>query len=223
MSRLLLIRHGQASLGQANYDQLSALGRQQSRWLGEYLAAQDVRPTKLLMGELTRHRETAEALCEGLGQPCEFKAISAWNEFDFYAILKAYLAQHPQQKLLNPQPKDFFALLRKAIKLWSDDQLNGPIPETWQDFECRVANALSSLQTEAEQPLTVVVSSGGAIAMALKHILRLDNDAMIDLNLQTRNTALTECHLSPRRIVLSSFNTVPHLDTPDRRQQITFA
>ena len=35
MGTLYLVRHGQASFGSANYDQLSALGQRQCRRLGE--------------------------------------------------------------------------------------------------------------------------------------------------------------------------------------------
>ena len=45
MSRILLVRHGQASLGAADYDQLSDLGEEQSRILGAALATQGIRPT----------------------------------------------------------------------------------------------------------------------------------------------------------------------------------
>jgi broad specificity phosphatase PhoE len=37
MGTLYLVRHGQASFGADDYDQLSALGRRQSVRLGEYL------------------------------------------------------------------------------------------------------------------------------------------------------------------------------------------
>ena len=39
MSVIYLIRHGQASFGTDNYDQLSAVGREQSAILGSYFAA----------------------------------------------------------------------------------------------------------------------------------------------------------------------------------------
>ena len=38
MGTLYLVRHGQASFGAADYDQLSELGRRQSVRLGEYFA-----------------------------------------------------------------------------------------------------------------------------------------------------------------------------------------
>ncbi len=40
MSKITLIRHGQANntaTDEAGYDRLSDLGRQQARWLGEYM------------------------------------------------------------------------------------------------------------------------------------------------------------------------------------------
>ena len=48
MSVIYLIRHGQASFGTDNYDQLSALGREQSAILGSYFAARtNLRPEGL--------------------------------------------------------------------------------------------------------------------------------------------------------------------------------
>ncbi|MFQ5527850.1 MAG: hypothetical protein ACE5GX_16530 [Thermoanaerobaculia bacterium] len=38
MSRVLLVRHGQASAGSADYDRLSELGERQSRLLGRHWA-----------------------------------------------------------------------------------------------------------------------------------------------------------------------------------------
>ena len=40
MGRLVVVRHGQASLMKADYDELSPRGREQATALGEHLAAQ---------------------------------------------------------------------------------------------------------------------------------------------------------------------------------------
>ncbi len=45
VSRILLVRHGQASWGADDYDQLSPLGDEQSRVLGAALAARGITPT----------------------------------------------------------------------------------------------------------------------------------------------------------------------------------
>ena len=42
MAELVLVRHGQASFGAADYDKLSDLGWRQSRWLGEYFAERGI-------------------------------------------------------------------------------------------------------------------------------------------------------------------------------------
>ena len=58
MSVLLLVRHGQASFGAADYDQLSSLGEEQSRLLGASLAARGVRPDLVLRGSMKRARRS---------------------------------------------------------------------------------------------------------------------------------------------------------------------
>ena len=44
MPALYLIRHGQASFGAEDYDQLSDLGMRQSQHVGEYFSAQGIQP-----------------------------------------------------------------------------------------------------------------------------------------------------------------------------------
>ena len=50
MSEIYFVRHGQASFGSGNYDQLSALGHRQSVLLGEYFAARGLQFDQLLAG-----------------------------------------------------------------------------------------------------------------------------------------------------------------------------
>ena len=50
MGTLYLVRHGQASFGADDYDQLSELGHRQSVRLGEYFAERDIRFDGLIAG-----------------------------------------------------------------------------------------------------------------------------------------------------------------------------
>ena len=59
MSTLYLVRHGQASFGTDNYDQLSATGREQVQVLGNYFASLGERIDTIYSGALMRQRETA--------------------------------------------------------------------------------------------------------------------------------------------------------------------
>ena len=59
MSSLALVRHGQASFFAENYDQLSPLGEQQARLLGEYWLRRGVRFDEVYTGPRVRQIETA--------------------------------------------------------------------------------------------------------------------------------------------------------------------
>src|SRR6476660_3762059 len=61
MGQIYLVRHGQASFGKANYDQLSELGIEQARLLGQWFASCGVHIDKVVTGDMQRHRQTAEA------------------------------------------------------------------------------------------------------------------------------------------------------------------
>ena len=73
MGQLYLVRHGQASLGADDYDQLSPRGREQGLRLGEYWrnkveAAGTPSATPfdaVLIGTLKRHRQTWEDVSTG--------------------------------------------------------------------------------------------------------------------------------------------------------------
>ncbi|HMY70015.1 MAG TPA: phosphoglycerate mutase family protein, partial [Leptospiraceae bacterium] len=56
---IFLIRHGQASFGEENYDRLSEKGRLQAELLSEYLRKNFPEPDLVCMGSLKRHEETA--------------------------------------------------------------------------------------------------------------------------------------------------------------------
>src|SRR5215475_10141502 len=69
MGVLLLVRHGQASLGTADYDRLSDVGRRQAQVTGARLARTDLTVDRVICGGLTRQRDTAEPLLAALGWP----------------------------------------------------------------------------------------------------------------------------------------------------------
>jgi len=224
MSKLILIRHGQASFGRSNYDQLSELGHKQALWLGEFFHNINLYPTRLISGSLQRHLQTTEALCKGLGIDMAPEIQPDWNEFDFHNIGRAYLAQHPEATPVENTPKAFFTVLRHALKAWAEEGLEARLQEDFSGFENRIQRAIDQSTAEDQRDQTVfVVSSGGAISQALRLTLKLDIDTLIDLNLQTRNTGISEFYFNPNKRYLSGFNAVPHLESAERRQYITSA
>ncbi|WP_304639509.1 histidine phosphatase family protein [Pseudomonas sp.] len=224
MSEIYFVRHGQASFGSSNYDQLSETGHLQSRLLGAYFREREMHFDHILTGNMVRHRETAEGICEGMGLGSRaFEYYDELNEFDFHAILAAYAAQFPEEKLPEkPAVSDFFKRLRKGIVLWSRAELEGELPETWSNFEARVKRVKEDIMQRFAGQKVLAVSSGGAIAMLVRQLLDAPCETMVELNLQTRNTALIQCVFNSRSMRLSTFNAVPHLDALEHRSLITY-
>ena len=106
---------------------------------------------------------------------------------------------------------------------WSQDELaHDLLDETWSEFEERVYSMLTHLQN-LDAKRVLVVSSGGAIAMMLKHILGYDAATVINMNLQIRNASFSQCFANSRGVHLNNFNSVPHLDVIDRLHAITYS
>ena len=90
MGTLYLVRHGQASFGAADYDQLSPLGTRQCHALGRWLGAQGLQFEAVLRGSLRRHVQSLSALAEGHGAVPDALEWPGLNEYDSAALVKAF-------------------------------------------------------------------------------------------------------------------------------------
>jgi broad specificity phosphatase PhoE len=225
MSELFLVRHAQASFGTDDYDRLSDLGRQQARWLGEHFAFRELEFDRVLCGSMVRHRETVAAVLQGMGrEPGEIETDPAWNEFDFEAIVSAYLDEH-QEELPAPGASltAFSRILRAALLAWTEKRLQAALPEPWERFDSRVREGLSGLTRAAgDGQRILLISSGGAISTALRHVLEAPASSMVHMNLQLRNSSVSHLFFNSKNIHFSGFNHVPHLDHPDRAGAVTY-
>ncbi|WP_339865290.1 histidine phosphatase family protein [Paremcibacter congregatus] len=223
MGEIYLVRHGQASFNAENYDQLSPLGVQQARHLGAYFSERDINFDHLFTGTQTRHQQTADAILQDRALPPQ-TSLAGLNEYDFTALYQVYMAQHPEEAAISKDGDRalFYKRLKRALALWSEDRLTGDIPESWADFHGRVTGALIHIQESAPHSC-LVVSSGGAIALALGHILGLDAGRVIDLNLQIKNASFSHIYTGRDALHLATFNNIPHLDRPDRLDAITYS
>lgn len=219
MSVLLLVRHGQASFGSENYDQLSELGHEQARVLGRALADRGVKPARVLRGAMVRHRETAEGVLEGLGIDVPIEVDDGWDEFDFHhvidvspdtASLMSELPSATDQRALFQQ------IFETAVTRWTGGLHDDGYHESFPAFRERVTAALARAGAREDDGPIVVVSSGGPIALAATHLLDLDHDAWAKLNKMAVNTAVTKLISGRRGLTLSSYNEQSHLEH-DRR------
>ncbi len=220
MAELVLVRHGQASFGADDYDKLSELGWRQSRWLGEYFAERDIAFDRVVRGSLRRHAETLEGIAQGAGKPLDGGEDARLNEYDANALLDAHLkgGVRPQ----GGDRREHFRILREAMYAWTDGTLAGAPHEPFAEFRGRVLAALEAARA-ARAKRVLVVSSGGPISAILVEVLGMPPRGVVDLNLQTRNTGITELQAGASRIHCVSFNNVPHLDRPDRAGSLTYS
>jgi broad specificity phosphatase PhoE len=220
MAELVLVRHGQASFGADDYDKLSELGWRQSRWLGEHFAGRGAAFDRVIRGSLRRHAETLTGIAEGMGRPLQGVEDPRLNEYDSHALLSAHLKGKPLPQ--GDDRREHFRILREAMYAWTDGTLAGSPHEPFAEFRGRVLAALGELRSgRAERVL--VVSSGGPISTILAEVLGMPRRGVVDLNLQTRNTGITELQAGASRIHCVSFNNVPHLDRPDRAGALTYS
>ncbi len=222
MGTLYLVRHGQASFGAADYDQLSELGRKQSERLGQYWRERGTTFDAVYTGTLRRHAQTWAGIAAGADYDNAVTALEGLNEYDSEAVIAAIHPQ-PLQNLDTPEMvRHHFRLLRDGLRQWMNGVVSPRGMPSYAEFLAGVSDALERVRKEHEG-LVLIVSSGGPISTAVGHVLGTTPETTIELNLRIRNSALTQFDYNPKRHSLLSFNTLPHLDHPDLTDWVTYA
>ncbi|WP_299650097.1 histidine phosphatase family protein [uncultured Tateyamaria sp.] len=215
MSHITLIRHGQANThakDEASYDQLSDLGHQQAKWLGDHMRDTHHHHTRLYTGTLRRHRETADGMATGMKATEDARL----NELEYFTMAQALEAEHGIAALA--EPSEFVHHFPKVLKYWQDDKLEGA-PERFHQFETRIKDALKEIG-EGTGP-ALVVTSGGLIAMTMRLHLGLEVAAMANVALAIMNTSMHRLHPIGGTWSPVMFNAIPHLEHPDRQHAQT--
>jgi broad specificity phosphatase PhoE len=220
MGILYLVRHGQASFGAQDYDQLSALGRRQCVRLGEYFRHRGKRFDAVLTGRLKRHAQSLEAIASGLPGTPEPLVWPGLDEYDSAALIGAI---HPEPLAKPDTPELYrhhFRLLREALQQWMAGRTAPAGMPSYADFAAGVNTALDHVRREQEGDV-LIVSSGGPISTAIGQVLGVPAETTIGLNMQIRNSAVSEFVFTPRRHTLLTYNTLPHLDRQDDASLVT--
>ncbi len=221
MAELVLVRHAQAAFGTDDYDRLTELGHRQARWLGEYFGERAIEFDRVVTGTLRRHAETLAGIAEALPLPAA-EAMAGLNEYQADVLLAAHLAGRGLPPLEHAEDRrGHFRVLREALYAWVDGTLRADAHLSFPEFAASVRQALEAARHGAERVL--VVSSGGPISTAVGAVLGVAPRIVADLNLQTRNTGLSELRAGAQRAHCVSFNAVPHLERPGRREAITYS
>ncbi len=222
MGNLYLVRHGQASFGAADYDNLSSLGVQQSVRLGEYFAQKGIQFDAVLTGSLRRHAQTWAGIAKGAALEHDPLVWPGLNEYDSEAVIQAIHPQ-PLQKPDTPEVyRHHFRLLRDGLRQWMNGVVSPKGMPTYTEFVHGVSSALDHVRQTCSGNV-LMVSSGGPISTAVGHLLGTTPETTIELNLRIRNSSVTEFDFNPKRHTLVTYNTLPHLDDPQYASWITYA
>ncbi len=210
MSTIYLIRHGQASAGTDNYDQLSPLGERQAQLLGKLWRRKKFHLDNVFAGKLRRQQHTAELTLAHAGLSLPTQTIPLLDEYDHTSIDRLF-----GNGIRSDMPDSLgFEDYTGIMDRWrgaASNALQGS--ESWAQFEQRGWQSIQRAhELSCENAQLALFTSGGVIATLLRKILQLDFYSTMDVIWGVRNASITTLHFDGTRAKLIDFNTVSHLD-----------
>ena len=232
MSVLTLVRHAQASLFAANYDELSDLGREQSRLLGQYWARQ-IDFDEVYCGPRLRQQQTAEIVGAVYSQAGrrwpEPVVLPELDEYDFASLLRhlapvlsdqdaafaELLARHRRDESGPDRSRNFQKMFEALTLYWATVAVAVEGIEAFPAFRERVAHGLRRVtQAPGSGRRVALFTSAGFIGTAVRLALDAPDRTALEVNWRVRNCSLTEFVFTRNRFTLDSFNAIPHLEGP---------
>lgn len=212
---IYLIRHAQASFGQADYDQVSLLGLEQSTLLGTALAQKPETLDTWVSGTLKRHNQTFAQACPDCDPP---EKNVDWNEFDHQDIFKARMTT---QGISREQAQAFddrerLSFFHAAIADWILSENPEAYRETWPEFQQRIARAFEATVERTEQA-ALVFTSGGPIATLIGQQWQLNPEQTMRINRSLVNTGISKLIVSRHGVQVTTINEHTHLEQQDKR------
>lgn len=222
MSRIYLVRHGQAPFGTDDYDRLTATGVTQCEQLARHWRAIGRQIDCLYSGTLRRQRDSAAAFARGFGEPggivLEPRALAGFEEYDHRALLDAH--DPGGHRADSQHPRDFHRRLMGALMAWTGGSIAGIEP--YDVFRQRCATALAALLAATGRGRTAVLfASAGSVVAAMQGALGVGDRDAVRLKLTFYNTGVSCLLWDGETITIESLNTVSHLEHPAFLRMIT--
>ncbi len=232
MGTLVVVRHGQASLFAADYDELSALGVAQAQRLGDHWRERGPHPDVVFTGPARRQRDTAR-LCAAAYADADHvwpepQLLPELDEHDGFGMLRQVvpgLARDPEIGALAQQANDasdhgrraaaFQRLFEVVMGRWLRGELDADGLESWPVFAARVERGLDRIVAHDGPGATIAAfTSVGPIAVMLRRALGLDDGAAFRTAWRIRNASVTRFVFRGRQFTLDGMNVLPHLPDP---------
>lgn len=220
MSKIYLIRHGQASFGAQNYDQLSPTGYQQAEELGKFLALQSLNIQDVVIGGMKRHHQTAENSLEKISYSKDLILDTNWNEYDHTGILAGYKSEYAQvDNIIKdishlPNPIEAFqTIFENAIRRWVSNEYENDYQETWEQMINRTVNGFDKIHSNISPNQSVLVyTSAGTISALLSKLMDLSLEDTFKLQWNMPNCAISTIHHEQGRLIVDTVANIDHFN-----------
>jgi broad specificity phosphatase PhoE len=221
---LYLIRHGQASYGEADYDRLSPRGIEQAHAVGRWAAHQ--RLDALYAGPLRRQQQTAQYANEAAGGALPpSAALAELAEYPAFEMLQhlvpRLVAEDPKFARLTetPTPRLLDEAFQTILTKWSRDEWAVEGVERVAMFVARVRAGLDRvLRAAGSGARLACVTSAGPIGVAVGLVFEIPAERMVRTSIVVRNASITELRFrskdfdwQPDQLSLVTFNATAHL------------
>lgn len=222
MATIYLVRHGQASFGAENYDQLSPLGQRQANATGEYFARIGVQFDRVYSGDLSRQRETCERVVALQAGSVEHVIDPRFNEIqndEQIAKLSPVVTEtNPLIRALIEKglssSKDYQKVIEAVFNYWVSNDCSGYGIQGWPEYSGRVRDAVQEVMSREGSGKTIgIFTSGGTIATAVAQVLGLGGEQTYKFYEPLFNCSVTQLFYSGENVSLSYFNDRSFLQT----------
>jgi broad specificity phosphatase PhoE len=214
MATIYLVRHGQASFGSADYDQLSELGARQADATGEYFARCGIGLDAAYSGDLSRQIDTCERVLAYQSGDVRMTVDSRFNEInndEQVRQLAPLLADRDPEfagllERLNSS-KDYQKVIRAVFNHWVSNDCAAHGIQSWADYSDSATAALRDVMaSQGKGKTTAIFTSGGTIATLVAHVLGLPETSAYDFYEPVFNCSVTQLFYSGDNVSLSYYN-----------------
>jgi len=220
MGALYLVRHGQASFGSQNYDELSALGHKQGHAVGQALKARGVSPEVVVSGTMQRHQDTARAALSAMALDVQMQVHAGVNEFDHENVIEVAQPRYADKALMMSEMaasgdprRAFQTFFQDAVSRWVGGNHDAEYAEPWSVFKLRSVSALEDLvKLTPAKGQAVVFTSGGFISVICAHLLGLHDTQAFTINWTLANAGITKILVGRDGLHLVSINEHAHVE-----------
>ena len=247
MTTILLARHGQASFGQENYDQLSKLGGVQAQMLGQHYASTQRQIDAIFTGSLVRQQDSARHFWDSyqssvaidtdkprtpaidISEPDSY-VLPQFDEFNHKDVLiksnpafgnrAAIAAEIAKAEVPSTRLAELFDA---AMQRWHAGDNDNDYIESWLQFNERAKQALEQVRLQVaslqlgRDATVLVFTSGGIIAAITAQLLQQGSSTAYQINKSLVNTGVTSLTLKNERTRLLSLNEYSHLFADGKR------